>query len=52
MWVGPARVETVFDTGSTRNSFDQEFLKQLLMEKSTQWMSRMLWTLNLWSAPA
>ena len=33
MWVGPARIETVFDIGSTRNSIDEEFLKQLFMEK-------------------
>ena len=35
VWIGPARTETVFDTGSTRNSIDQDFLKALIMEPTT-----------------
>jgi len=36
LWIGPARVDAVFDTGSTRNSVDKEFLKALLHNKKTQ----------------
>ena len=35
VWLGPARTETVFDTGSTRNSVDKGYLKALLSEKKT-----------------
>lgn len=35
VWVGPARVEHVFDTGSTHSSIDHTLLKQLILEKST-----------------
>ena len=35
MWLGPAKTEAVFDTGSTRNSIDKEYLKALLQEDKT-----------------
>ena len=36
IWAGPARIETIRDTGSTRNSTDQEFLQAPLQNESTQ----------------
>ena len=36
LWLGDARLEAVFDTGSTRNSIDKGFLKELLKNTSTQ----------------
>jgi len=30
VWVGKARVDTLFDTGATRNAVSREFLKALL----------------------
>ena len=36
VWAGPARTETVLDTGSTRNSVDKAYLRELLAEPKTQ----------------
>ena len=35
-WLGEARVETIWDTGSTRNSVDKAFLTALLENERTQ----------------
>ena len=35
VWVNGARVEAVFDTGSSRNSIDQSFLEALVKHKET-----------------
>ncbi|CAK0872941.1 unnamed protein product [Prorocentrum cordatum] len=35
VWVGPARVETVLDSGSARNSVDLDFLRRLIQEPTT-----------------
>ena len=35
VWVGPARVESVWDSGATRNSIDKRFLKTLLENPET-----------------
>ena len=34
-WIGQAHVETIHDTGSTRNSIDKDFLHALLQNEST-----------------
>ena len=36
IWIGAARVSTVWDTGSSRNSIDKEYLKALATNKRTQ----------------
>ena len=36
LWIGPARCESIHDTGSTRNSIDQEYLKALLGNEQTR----------------
>ena len=36
IWAGQARVETIHDTGSTRNSIDRDFLHALLQNESTR----------------
>ena len=35
-WIGPARVTAVYDTGSTRNSIDKEFLEGLIKTSATR----------------
>ena len=34
-WIGDARIDTVFDTGSTRNSVSKDYLKALLTNEKT-----------------
>ena len=34
-WIGRARVESIFDTGSTRNSVDDGYLHALLTNEQT-----------------
>ncbi len=35
-WIGPYSVDTVFDTGATRNSIDHEFLSQLALDPARE----------------
>ena len=35
LWINQARVDTVWDSGATRNSIDKDFLKALLLDSRT-----------------
>ncbi len=35
LWIGPARIDAIYDTGSTRNSIDKQILEALVRKQAT-----------------